>query len=74
MPDNPLKKYGFIVSSPLKQITTHPNPNIETCLIPGKTVSSLHTQPEPFPLCPFSDKYSPRFTVHLYTIQLCPVA
>ena len=59
---------------PLPQITTHPNPDIGTYLIPGKTVSGLHTQPEPFPLCPLSDKHSPRFAVHLYTIQLCPVA
>lgn len=59
---------------PLPQITTHPNSNIGTYLIPGKTVSSLHAQPKPLPLCPFSDKHSPRFTVHLYTIQLGPVA
>ena len=59
---------------PLPQITTHPNSNIGTCLIPRKAVSDLYTQPEPFPLCPLSDEHSPRFAVHLYTIQLCPVA
>ncbi len=59
---------------PLPQITTHPNSNIGTYLIPQKTVSGLHTQPEPLPLCPLSDEHSPRFAVHLYTIQLCPVA
>ena len=59
---------------PLPQITTHPNSNIGTYLIPGKTVSGLHTQPKPLPLYPLSDKHSPCFTVHLYTIQLCPVA
>lgn len=59
---------------PLPQITTHPNSNIGTYIIPGKTVSGLHTQPKPLPLYPLSDKHSPCFTVHLYTIQLCPVA
>lgn len=59
---------------PLPQITTHPNSNIGTYLIPGKTVSNLHTQSKPLPLCPLSDKYSPRFTVHLDTIQLCTIA
>lgn len=58
---------------PLPQIITHPNPDIGTYLIPGKTVSGLHTQPEPLPLCLLSDEHSPRFTVHLYTIQLCTV-
>ncbi len=59
---------------PLPQITTHPNSNIGTYLIPGKTVSGLHTQPKPLPLYPLSDKHSPRFTVHLDTIQLGPIA
>ena len=60
--------------SPFPQITTHPNPDIETCLIPRKTVSSLHTQPEPLSLCPLSDEHRARFTVHLDTIQLCTVS
>ncbi|UVV61248.1 hypothetical protein NXY01_11715 [Bacteroides fragilis] len=39
-----------------------------------KTVSGLHAQPKALPLCPFSNKHRPRFTVHLDTIQLCPIA
>lgn len=56
---------------PLKKVVTKAYANIYSRWI---TITGLHTQPEPIPLCPLSDKHSPRFTVHLDTIQLCTVA
>ena len=56
---------------PLPQITTHPNSNIGTCLIPRKAVSGLHTQPEPL-ASPVnrSNRYDLRFSIRLNEIEI----